>query len=177
MPRDRNVPKEDILTETEAKPKQKSYVTDLRSVLGTRPLILVGATVIVWCDSRVLMQLRSDNQRWSFPGGMMEPGESVEDAATRELFEETRIDVDRLHLVGIASGQDSYYKYPNGDEVYNVTAIFETKIQELPQLVQDDESTDLSWFELRSLPDEISPPTVQIIKIYSAYLERLKHHD
>jgi len=165
------------MADTEVNPEQKSYVSDLRRLLGNRPLVLVGATVIVWCENKVLMQLRSDNQRWSFPGGMMEPGESVEDTANRELFEETRIDVDSLQLVGIASGQESYYKYPNGDEVYNVTAIFETKIHAFPELVQDDESTDLSWFSLHSLPDEISPPTVQIIRIYSSYLKRLKHHD
>lgn len=66
------------------------YVKALRQQVGTMPLILVGSTVIVLNDEKqILLQLRSDIKMWGLPGGAMEPGESLEDTARRELFEET----------------------------------------------------------------------------------------
>ncbi|HLA24624.1 MAG TPA: NUDIX domain-containing protein [bacterium] len=67
------------------------YVGDLRLLVGTRPLILVGAAVIVR-DKRgaILLQRRVDNNKWSLPGGALEPGETLAEAARREVLEETR---------------------------------------------------------------------------------------
>ena len=66
------------------------YILDLRKIVGHRPLIQVGAGIIVEDDKgRVLLQLRADNHCWGYCGGSIEPDEKVEDAAKRELFEET----------------------------------------------------------------------------------------
>jgi len=37
---------------------------------------------------------------WEFPGGKVEEGESADEAAKREVFEETGADIDRLHYIG-----------------------------------------------------------------------------
>ena len=69
------------------------------------PVIWRGATVLARdAEGRVLMQLRDDAPgvaapgQWSFFGGAVEPGESLEAAARREFREETGIDIsgDRL---------------------------------------------------------------------------------
>ena len=63
-----------------------SYIMDLRKVVGHRPLLQVGASVIVVdACGRILLQLRSDNNTWGYAGGSVEIDEKVEDAAKREL--------------------------------------------------------------------------------------------
>ena len=63
-----------------------NYIMDLRKIVGHRPLLQVGASVIVVdSDNRILLQLRSDNHCWGYAGGSVELDEVVEDAAKREL--------------------------------------------------------------------------------------------
>jgi len=66
------------------------YIMDLRKVIGCRPIIMTGASVIlINTNNELLLQLRKDNNCWGLPGGSMELGETLEEAAIRELFEET----------------------------------------------------------------------------------------
>lgn len=61
----------------------------------------VGVSVGVWRGGEVLLVERSGDPSgglWSFPGGHLEWGESLEDAARREVFEETGL---RITLAGI----------------------------------------------------------------------------
>ncbi len=67
-----------------------NHIIELRNLIGTRPLVVTGACVIVLNNqNKVLLQLRRDNHCWGFAGGALEPGETLEQAAVRELFEET----------------------------------------------------------------------------------------
>ena len=62
------------------------YIMDLRKIVGHRTLLQVGASVIVEDEQgRVLLQKRTDNHCWGYPGGSTELDERVEDAAAREL--------------------------------------------------------------------------------------------
>ena len=66
------------------------YIMDLRKLLGNRPLMQAGASVmVVDSQDRVLLEKRRDNGLWAYAGGAVELYESVEDAARRELLEET----------------------------------------------------------------------------------------
>lgn len=101
------------------------YIMDLRKIVGHRPLLQVGASVIVEDEKgRILLQKRSDNHYWGYAGGSVELDENVEDAAKRELFEETGLTAERLELFGIFSGKDMHYIYPNGDEVSNIDIVY-----------------------------------------------------
>ena len=64
------------------------YIMDLRKIVGHRPLLQVGASIIVENErGEVLLQRRADNHMWGYAGGSVELDEVVEDAARRELFE------------------------------------------------------------------------------------------
>ncbi|MCD8068367.1 MAG: NUDIX domain-containing protein, partial [Lachnospiraceae bacterium] len=101
------------------------YIMDLRKIVGHRPLLQVGASVILEDErGRILLELRTDNHCWGYPGGSVDLDEVVEDAARRELFEETGLVADSLELFGIFSGKDMHYVYQNKDEVSNVEFVF-----------------------------------------------------
>lgn len=54
----------------------------------------------------------------------MELGETLEQAAVRELFEETGLKAESYMLINVFSGQEFYFEYPNGDMLYSVVALF-----------------------------------------------------
>jgi 8-oxo-dGTP pyrophosphatase MutT (NUDIX family) len=97
-----------------------SYTQEIRSKIGHDLLIVVGAGVFIYKENKVLLQKRRDNGFWSFHGGGVEIGESVEAAAKRELYEETGLIANTMTLLGVISGEDMLYTYPNGDQVYIV---------------------------------------------------------
>lgn len=57
-----------------------NYIRELRELVGTRPIIMAGACVILIDDEeRLLLQQRTDNGLWGLPGGSMEPGENMKE--------------------------------------------------------------------------------------------------
>lgn len=138
------------------------YILNLRKLIGHMPLILCTAGVlIVDNQNRVLLQYRSDNKTWCPPGGTMEPGESVEETAKREVCEETGLIVDELKFFNIYSGKEQHYIYPNGDEVYFVNVVFITQKYQGQLSADGIETLDLRFFHIGSLPEQISPPAKQ----------------
>ena len=88
------------------------YIMDLRKIVGHRPLLQVGASVIVVdCHNRILLQLRSDNHCWAYAGGSVELDEVVEDTARRELFEETGIRAEEWEFELLGSDRDAHALY------------------------------------------------------------------
>lgn len=137
---------------------------DLRKVVGSRPLIMVGASVILLDSSnRLLLQLRTDNNAWGLPGGSLEMGENLVEVAKRELYEETGLIANKLEFLNMFSGKEFYYKYPHGDEVYNVisTYICTDYIGDLK--MDESEAKELCFFHLDRLPSTISLPDFPII--------------
>ncbi|NJP41029.1 NUDIX domain-containing protein [Oscillospiraceae bacterium HV4-5-C5C] len=101
------------------------YIMDLRKLLGHRPLLQCGASVIAE-DSRgrILLQQRQDNGIWAYAGGSVELDETVEEAARREFFEETGLQAGQLELLGVFSSPRMHFVYPNGDEVSNIDLVY-----------------------------------------------------
>ena len=135
-----------------------NYVQRMRRVIGHEPLILVGANVLVLDGARrLLLQRRTDSGLWGLPGGAMEPGETLEEAARREVREETGLAIGPLELLGLFSGEDLHYKYPNGDEVYDVNAVYVATGPQGELRADPEEGHELRYFPLDSLPAAISP--------------------
>ncbi|WP_053372557.1 NUDIX hydrolase [Paenibacillus sp. FJAT-27812] len=145
------------------------YMMDLRSLVGTRPLIMAGACVLLCKEDSLLLQRRSDNGFWGLPGGAMEPGEALTEVARRELLEETGLIAGSLALFDVFSGPELYYKYPHGDEVYNVSTAY--ICSDFEGMLKEDgtETLELRFFEFDSIPQELSPPDRPVIH---AFLER-----
>lgn len=55
-----------------------------------------AAGVMFWCNGYVLLCRRVDGQGWAFPGGTVEPGETAEECAKREIREEVGRTADEL---------------------------------------------------------------------------------
>jgi len=140
------------------------YILQLRQYIGHRPILMVGAAVFVLDNqNRLLLMKRSDNGCWSVPGGATEPGEVVEDAAIRETLEETNLEIGAMSLFGVFSGPELYYKYPNGDEVYNVTIMYLSHDWH-GEVELNDEHTEWRWFRADEIPEDASPPIKPILE-------------
>jgi 8-oxo-dGTP pyrophosphatase MutT (NUDIX family) len=141
------------------------YIQELRKEIGNRPLILSTAGVVLIDDEdRLLMQYRGDNNTWGLPGGAIELGETVEEAAIREVLEETGLTVSSMKLFDIYSGHEQHYIYPNGDEVYMVCIMYYSRNFKGTISIDGDETKDIKFFDVNELPDKISPPVIPIVK-------------
>jgi 8-oxo-dGTP pyrophosphatase MutT (NUDIX family) len=76
---------------------------NLGRALGVVTPRLGGDAAIFDDEGRVLLMLRTDNQRWCMPGGLAEVGETSEQSVIREAREETGLEVEILELVGVYS--------------------------------------------------------------------------
>lgn len=149
-----------------------SYIKDLRKYVGHEPILTAGVGLLVFNnDGKILMQLRTDYNSWGFPGGAMELGESFEDVAKRELKEETNLEIDELKLIKILSGKDTYREYPNGDKLYDITAIYVIKKYHGELKINDDESKKLDWFSINNLPTNMTEYTKNYIEKFGDLLK------
>ncbi|MCR4780442.1 MAG: NUDIX domain-containing protein [Ruminiclostridium sp.] len=131
-----------------------SYISELRKHIGHSPVINTGATVVVLNDrNEILLNLRTDTGTWGIIGGGMEPGESLEETAARELREETGLKAEHFRLLDVISGSEMYFRYPNGDETYTVAAVYRAVGISGEPSVSDDESSCLRFFPLGELPE------------------------
>jgi ADP-ribose pyrophosphatase YjhB (NUDIX family) len=133
------------------------YIEELRSIVGHRPLIFVGAVVIIVDEQgRLLLQQRkSPHGVWGLPGGLMELGESTEEVAKREVFEETGLIVNQLHLINVYSGANQFIIAENGDEFYVVTVAYYTEEYKGELKVDPSESIQFRFISPNELPEKI----------------------
>ncbi len=60
-----------------------------------------GAEALIVHEDKIMLIKRSDNGLWAVPGGLVEVGETLAEAAIRELWEETGISAQVTKLIGI----------------------------------------------------------------------------
>jgi len=144
------------------------YIFQLRQYIGHRPILMVGAAILVVDEqNRLLLMKRSDSGCWGPPGGATEPGEVVEEAAKRETLEETNLEVGEMSLFGVFSGPELYYKYPNGDEVYNVTIVYLSRDWR-GEIMLNGEHTEWRWFASNEIPEDSSPPITPVLERFKS---------
>lgn len=141
-----------------------NYIKELRKLVGTRPIIGVGATVIVRNEhGAILLQKRSDTLTWGLPGGHLELGEDLQQAARRELLEETGLTAEQLVLLDVLSGPEYFFVYPNGDQMHTVIVLYEATRVQGNLRTSAGESVELKYFTLDALPP-LESRTANIIK-------------
>jgi ADP-ribose pyrophosphatase YjhB (NUDIX family) len=138
---------------------------------GAKPqAIRLGVGVFLRDEAgRLLLELRQDNNCWGLPGGRVAPGESIAQAAVREVEEETGLSVRITRLLGVYSETtDRVFQYP-GDEgpVHKIDVILEGEILGGALRVSE-ESQTLQYFDLASLPERISPAARRPLADYCA---------
>lgn len=106
----------------------------------------------------MLLQQRNDNKCWGYPGGQVELGEIVEEAAKREVLEETGLTVHSPKLFGVYSGPDLYHVYPDGNEAYIIDIVYSSDDFSGVIKRQESEVDNLRWFSMAELPENLSPP-------------------
>lgn len=145
------------------------YIKDLRKIVGHRPLLQCGASILLENDAgEVLLEKRTDNGSWCYPGGSVELNESTESAARRELTEETGLVAGELELFGVFSGPEYAYTYPNGDQVSNVDVVYLCRRWTGTLRPQPGEVEELRFFPVSSLPENLMPPQRGPFAAYAA---------
>jgi 8-oxo-dGTP pyrophosphatase MutT (NUDIX family) len=107
-----------------------AYLSRLRECVGHDLLLSPAAAACIRDgEERILLVRRSDGENlWGFPGGAIEPGERADEAAARETREEIGLAVRPVALIGVYSGSEYAFAYPNGDRVQPITLFFECRI-------------------------------------------------
>jgi 8-oxo-dGTP diphosphatase len=118
----------------------------------------VRATVICERDREILL-VRKPRSKWSLPGGKVEAGEAIAEAAVRELQEETGLNVNQLLYV---------FEFDAGNTLHHV---FEASVPDGESAVPQNEIVECIWHSLSTFQDlDTSEATKSIIR---SFLRRL----
>lgn len=96
-------------------------------------------------EGRILLIRRSDNDNWALPGGAIDLGESLVQAAVRETREETGIECEITGLVGIYTDPRHVILYTSNDEARQEFSIVLTGRPTGGRPTPSSESTEVRW--------------------------------
>lgn len=96
----------------------------------------------------LLIQRKNDPYKdyWALPGGFVDENEDLEDAAKRELYEETTVRVTDLFQVG-AFGKP--FRDPRS---HTVSVAYYTLLKEEVEAKANDDAKEVGWFSIKDLP-------------------------
>ncbi len=130
-----------------------------------RPIPAVACLVIK--DKRVLTILRGkppSENFWSLPGGKIELGEKLLDAAKREVFEETRIIVEPISPFAAI---DAIYYDKTNKIIFHYVIIYVSAQYLEGEILPDDDVLDAKWMSLQDMEKtNFEPKTLEIVKKY-----------
>ncbi|MBX7539790.1 NUDIX domain-containing protein [Qipengyuania sphaerica] len=111
-------------------------------------------------DGQVLLVRHSYGpQDWFFPGGGIANGESPEDAARRELMEETACEIEGMKLVGVIEETVSGALHKGH--------VFEGVVHDMPE-ADGREVIEARFFPTHSLPEPLSRYTREHLRMWQA---------
>ena len=127
----------------------------------------VGAAALIEREGSYLLERRSDDGSWGFPGGSVGEEETVLEALEREVLEETGLRVRTAELFGIFSDPSRIISYPDGNVCRVLSFVFRVEPVEGDQPVPSDESLELGWFTR----DDLSK--IELFEVQRPILEAL----
>lgn len=111
----------------------------------------------------VLIERANPPNGWAIPGGFVDVGEIVENAAIREAKEEVGLAVQLIALLGI-------YSDPCRDERgHTVTAVYVAEAKGIP--IADDDAKNCRLFNLDDLPEPLVFDHAQVLTDYKKFRE------
>ena len=159
--------------------KYGGYPVLFRMALDDRishiPFIQTGAAIIIRNENgQILLQERTDRDKWGLPGGCQDLGEDLRITAVREAFEETgiKLDPNEIELIDTLSGESRKNSYPNGDIVYNNTSLYlaDVSMEDTSNLKGDSETKRLRFFNPEEVPENLMD--ADLIKSYISYMNK-----
>ena len=139
------------------------YIHELRKVTGPRKIILNCAGAVIVRDGKILFQHRADNGKWGLIGGLVEMNETYEEAALREIREETGLEVRLESFLGIFHNHDMVWS--NGDEAHVISAMFTADAEDGEPRI-DEESFELRFFGEDELPELFAEDHIAALDAY-----------
>ncbi len=135
-----------------------------------KPRIGAGVGVMIVRAGKVLLGLRKvkpkhmdaglhGEETWCLPGGKMEYGETFENAAKRELMEETGIELKESRILCVNNDMNEYAHFIT-------IGILAKKYSGEAEVNEPDEITEWRWFDLNKIPKNLFFPTQKIIECY-----------
>ena len=147
------------------------YIKRIRKLIGHEPMLIPHAVVILLDkDNKVLFEVRADDGFLDFPGGSVDMGEEVIEAAKRELYEETGLIADELELFDVYSGSITKYTYFNQDVIYGVDTFYVCKKYHGELKPQKEEVKELLFLDVNSINGKLSPRNKKVIEDIKARL-------
>lgn len=159
--------------------KYGGYPVLFRMALDERinhiPFIQTGAAIIIRNENgQILLQERTDRNKWGLPGGCQDLGEDLRFTAVREAYEETGIKLNpyEIELIDTLSGESRKNSYPNGDIVYNNTSLYLSNVlmKDASNLKGDSETKRLQFFNPDEIPENLMD--ADLIESYLKYLHK-----
>lgn len=119
--------------------------------------LIKGAGGIILKGNKVLLIKRKNaqifNNLWANPGGKLEPGETVEECAVREVFEETGV------AVKVVKKIVDYEDYREGTLRGLYTGFLVKIVSGVPSCKDSEKIADIRYFPLEKLPSDLAPFT------------------
>ena len=139
------------------------------------PFIQTGAAIIIRNENnQILLQERTDRNKWGLLGGCQDLGEDLKDTAIREAYEETgiKLNPNELELIDTLSGETRKNSYPNGDIVYNNTSLYlaNVSMEDASKLKGDSETKRLKFFNPEEVPKNLMD--ADLITSYLKYINK-----
>ena len=139
------------------------------------PFIQTGSAIIIRNENgQILLQERTDRNKWGLPGGCQDLGEDLRFTAVREAYEETgiKLEPNEIQLIDTLSGESRKNSYPNGDIVYNNTSLYlaDVSLEDASSLKGDSETKRLRFFDPENVPENLMD--ADLIQSYMDYVNR-----
>jgi ADP-ribose pyrophosphatase YjhB (NUDIX family) len=116
-------------------------------------------------EGRILMIRRTDNDLYSIPGGQLELGETLAEAAVREVREETGIECEVTEVIGLYSDPKHVIAYDDGEVRQEFSICFRADFRGgIPKI--SSESSEVLW---------IHPNEMEDLQIHSSTMLRIRH--
>lgn len=130
-----------------------NYVRWLRSYVGHQRLLQLAASAFIRdANGHVLLGRRTDVMLWAPPSGVMQLGETPSQTIEREVLEETGLQVQVERLIGLYTGHEFEWTYPNGDQAQIISAFFECRVTGGTLRPDAREFLDLGYFKPGAFP-------------------------